>query len=172
VSGIYVNFSDDEANSESRDIEPLPSGGYLVVIDECELAECGPNSKNPGKPYYKLRFNVVADKRGGTFVDRKCWANAMLFSPALFTIVHLLKALGMNVTPGEFEIPEADWFVGKTLMIKGIYVGEQTNKQTGDKYAPKFEPKSFFSESQWNVTAPGAKGGGQKPASSQSSLLS
>jgi hypothetical protein len=155
--GIYVNFSDKEATSESRDVEPLPTGKYLVVVDECELTECGPESKNPGKYYYKFRFSVVADKRGGLYIDRKCWSNAMLFSPALYTISHILKACGIVPKPGEFEIPEADWFLGKELMIGGVLKGEEKSKDGTKTYSPKFEPKSFFSPDKWEMTTtPGA----------------
>jgi len=150
---IYVNFSDDEAASESRDIEPLPTGKYLCTITDCELAECGPDSRNPGKPYYRFEFTVTADKRGGAFVNRKCWTNAMLFSPALFTITHLMKAVGVNVVAGQMEIPDADFFLGKTIMVGGTYVGEQKDKKDPSKtYAPKFEPKSFFGQDKWEGT--------------------
>jgi hypothetical protein len=172
VSGIYVNFSDDEAASESRDFEPLPTGKYLVTITNCELAECGPESKNPGKPYYKFEFTVSADKRGGMYFDRKCWTNAMCFSPALFTITHIMKAVGINVVAGQFEIPEADYFVGLELVVGGVLIGETTDKRDpSKKYPPKFEPKSFFPKAVW--TAPVAGGSGAKAgASKASSLLS
>jgi hypothetical protein len=162
--GIYVNFSEDEAASESRDVEPLPTGKYLAVIDECSLETCGPESKNPGKPYYKFRFSVLQDKRGGQFTNRKCWTNAMLFSPALFTITHILKALGIVIAAGKFEVPEADWFLGQQLMIGGQFVGEQIDKRDpSKKYAPKFEPKYFAAADKWIGGV--ATAGGQKSSS-------
>lgn len=167
MSGIYVNFSDEEASSESIDIEPLPSGKYLVVIDECDLAE-SKSEKNFGKLYYKFRFNVIGDRKGGMYLNRKCWTNAMLFSPALYTISHILKACGMSPESGQFEVPDADWFLGQEIMIGGLYVGEQEAKDgSGKKYAPKFEPKSFWSKARWTDT-PGTSAGTPK----RSSLLS
>jgi hypothetical protein len=172
VSGIYVNFSDDEAASESRDVEPLPSGKYLCVVDDCQLAECGPESNNPGKPYYKFQFKVVEDKRGGVYAGRYCWANAMLFSPALFTITHIMKACGLTVTAGRMMVPEADFFVGKIMVVGGILMGESTDKRDpSKKYPPKFEPKSYFAQAQWSqVGAPAATG--KATAKGATSLLS
>jgi len=171
VTGIYVNFSEDEAASESRDIEPLPSGKYLMVVDDVTLEVCGPASKNPGKNYYKVQFKVVEDRKGNIYVGRYCWANAMLFSPALFTITHIMKACGIEVTAGKMMIPEADFFIGKIMVVGGILVKEQEAKDgSGKTYPAKFEPKSYFAEATWNQVG-SSTSGGQATAKS-SSLLS
>ena len=168
--GLYVNFSDEEAASESRDMEPLPTGKYLVTITDVTLKECGSESKNPGKPYYAIEFTVVADKKGGTFVNRKCWTNAMLFNPALYTISNLMKALGLVPEPGRFKVPGADFFVGKTIMIGGLHVPEQKDKRDPSKvYAPKYEPKGFWPETAWTGQAGTATA---KSGTTRSSLLS
>jgi len=152
--GLYVNFSEEEAASESRDIEPLPTGKYLMTITDVNLRECGLASKNPGKPYYAIEFTVVADKKGGQFVNRKCWTNAMLFNPALYTISNMMKALGLPVSSGRMRVPSPDFLIGKVMMVGGLYVGEQKDKQDPSKtYQPKFEPKGFWAEAQWTAAA-------------------
>ena len=171
---LYVNFSDEEAASTPRDVEPLPSGKYLVIMDEVDLAYCGPESKNPGKPYYRIRFTVVADKKAGIYVGRKCWTNAMLFSPALYTIEQIMKAIGFEGAgqSGKKRVPRASELLDLTIMISGSNVGEQKDKKDPSKtYAPKFEPKSYWPESAWAAGISGTATG--KPAASgTASLLS
>jgi len=169
--GLYVNFSDEEAASESRDIEPLPTGKYLVTITDVILKECGPDSKNPGKAYYAIEFTVGADRKAGQYVNRKCWTNAMLFNPALYTISNLMKAFGLVVSPGRMKVPSAEWFVGKVLMIGGLYVGETKDKKDPSKtYSPKFEPKGFWPESKWEES--GGTATAKSTTGARSSLLS
>lgn len=169
--GLYVNFSAEEAASESKDLEPLPSGKYLVTITKCDLT-ASQSVKNFGKPYYKIEFTVAADMRGGTFEGRKCWTNAMLFSPALFTITHLMKACGFGVSEGRVRIPDADEFIGKILVIGGVLKPESRDKKDPSKvYSARYEPMSYFPADVWKK-----KGGVASVASaatpSASSLLS
>lgn len=146
MSGIRVNFSDKEAGAENQDMEPLPSGKYPCAITDVTLEECGPDSKNPGKPYYKIEFTV----QEGKYENRKCWTNAMLFDGALYTIVKLMKALGFNVAKGEMEVPSAEELQGKKVVVSGVKIGETKDKKDSTKvYAPKFEPKNFFPMDSW-----------------------
>lgn len=168
--GLYVNFSDDEAASESRDMEPLPTGKYLVSITDVTMKE-SQSDKNPGKPMYSFEFTVVDDKRGGVFRERKTWALAMLWSPALFTITHIMKACDFPVNAGRVRIPAPGEFIGKVIMIGGILRGEQKDKNDPSKtYAARFEPKSFWPESKWKET-PGTATA-KTSAGGRSSLLS
>jgi len=170
--GLYVNFSDQEAATEGRDIEPLPSGKYLCTITDVDLRLCGPESKNPGKKYYAVEFTVVEDKRGGEFVNRKCWTNAMLFSPALYTIVQIMKAIGIPVNSGKGRIPEPSELIDQIVVVAGRYVGEQVDKKDPSKvYSPKFEPKSIMARAMWDSTG-GAITGKKASSSARSSLLS
>ena len=167
---LYINFSDDEAASESRDMEPLPTGKYLVTITDCELRE-SQSERNPGKPYYAVEFTVVEDRKGGQFVNRKCWGNAMLFKPALFTITHIMKACGFVVQEGRVRIPKPGELIGQTLVVGGLYVGEKKDKNDPSKtYAPKFEPKSYFPADKW--TQAGLAVGKTTASGGRSSLLS
>lgn len=150
---LYVNFSEDEAASESRDLEPLPSGKYLMAITDCELKE-SKSAKNPGKPYYAITLTVVQDKAGGRYVGRKAFSNAMLFSPALFTITHIMKALGYQVSGGKVRIPPAPELIGKELVVGGVKVNETQAKDDPSKtYPAKFEPKSYFAKGTWQQGA-------------------
>lgn len=146
---LYIDFSSDEAASESRDFEPLPSGKYLMVIADVKLKE-SQSEKNPGKPYYAVEFDVVEDKSGGQYRGRKAWGNAMLFKPALFSITHIMKALGYEVTEGRMRIPTPEELMGRQLVVGGIKTGETKDKLDPSKtYPPKFEPKSYFPASTW-----------------------
>lgn len=163
---LYIDFSSEEAASESRDFEPLPSGKYLMSIADVTLKE-SQSEKNPGKPFYAVEFDVVEDRSGGQYRNRKAWTNAMLFKPALFTITHIMKALGYEVNEGRMRIPTPDELIGKILVVGGIKVGETRDKNDPSKvYQPKFEPKSFFAASTWKSSGSVSTAAGkQNPAS-------
>jgi hypothetical protein len=149
TDGLYVNFSEEEAASEGRDMEPLPTGKYLCTITDVDMRE-SKSAKNNGKPYYAIELTVVEDKRGGIYVNRKMWTNAMLFPPALYTIVQIMKAMGQNVQPGRGRLPEAEELMGLVLVVSGIMVGVTKDKNDPTKeYPPKFEPKSFMPKEKW-----------------------
>lgn len=170
---LYVNFSDEEASSESIDYEPLPSGKYLVTITDVELRQAGEGSKNPGKPMYSFRFTVVEDRRGNTFFGRHCWKLAMLFPPALYTISHIMKACGFPVSAGQMRIPKPAEFIDQQIVIGGLLQPERKDKNDPSKvYSPKFEPKSFWPASQWTEKPGTSVGGRMTPKSGASSLLS
>jgi len=171
--GLYVNFSDEEAASEARDIEPLPSGKYLVRITDVDMREVQ-SSKNLGKPMYNIEFTVIGDKANGQYVNRKCWTIACLFPPALYTISHLMKALNMSVTSGRVRIPKPEELIDQVVVIGGAYVGEQEAKDgSGKKYPPKYEVKSIFAETKWAEVTSGKPSQRAGTATSKgSSLLS
>jgi len=59
------------------DFSPIPKGWYEGVIYEASLEKTGPNAKNPGKPFYKLRVNVTQE---GEHYKRVVFDNVMLFT--------------------------------------------------------------------------------------------
>lgn len=140
---IRVNFSETEASSES--LAPLPAGKYRVAISDVELRE-SKSEKNSGKPYYAFEFTV----QDGPYEGRKAWTNAMLWDGALYTIVRIMKSLNMPVVAGDMDIPEADDFIGKELLMQG-----KVQKQEG--YDDRFEPRSFFSLTGAGATASSGK---------------
>jgi hypothetical protein len=145
--GLYVDFSDQEAASESRDTEPLPSGKYLATITNVDLRE-SKSEENYGKPYYGIEFTVIDSVRGPDFNNRKAWTNAMLWSGALYTITHVMKAVGMQTAAGRMRIPSPEELIGKVVVIGGT-LKPGTNKKTGEKYEPRYEPRFFAPEGQW-----------------------
>lgn len=168
---LYVNFSDEEAASESRDREPLPTGKYLMCIADVELRE-SKSEKNKDKPYYAVQFKVVEDKKGGQFKDRSAFTNAMLFAPALFTITHIMKATGFNVAAGRVRIPTPADLQGKVLVVGGQLRPEQKDKNDPSKvYAPRFEPTFFAKPETWNA-AGGSATAKTSAGGASSSLLS
>jgi hypothetical protein len=99
---LRLDLSQEELTSEARVYEPLPAGAYIVCITEGNVAYCGPNSKNPGKPYWRLKLTV--QEGPGTkpeLVGRNVYTNVMLFKGAGYSWAQLGKALGMdpNVVP-------------------------------------------------------------------------
>jgi hypothetical protein len=113
ISNLRVNFSDQEANSEARSFDPIPSGKYHVRLTDISTEKCGPTSKNPGKPYWHIEFTI----QDGPHEDRKVWTNAMLFEGALYTLSQLLKATGNGEAIKTGKIPPADSFMGAELTI-------------------------------------------------------
>lgn len=172
---LYVDFSSEEAGSESRDMEPLPSGKYLCQITKVDTRECGPESKNPGKPYYAIEFTVMEDKAGGQYAKRKCWTNAMLFSPALYTIENIMKAIEFSEAgkTGRKRVPRPSELIDRIIVVQGRKKGEEKDKNDPSKtYAPKFEPGGYFKESTWKGGSVGSASGKTASAGDASSLLS
>jgi hypothetical protein len=156
ASELRVDFSEKELASEARDFTPMPTGKYNVAVTEVEVKACGPESKNPGKPYWALTL-VVQD---GKYEDRKLWSNVMLFSPALFSYVQIAKALGgeweASITPGNAQygkIPHGDKLVGQMLTVN---VAKQVDQYKIDRDGLEDgEPKPFKNEVK-NYSAAGA----------------
>lgn len=159
--GIRVNMTAKEGASKT--LEPLPSGKYLVTVTDCDLVECGPTSKNPGKPMFQLELTV----QEGTYENRKVWTNVMLFEKALYSIAQMLTSIGVDVkeigdqaefqVPG-FEpniIPGPEFWMGKQFVVRVKLVGPRkiTNKQTGEtkEYDERAEVKGFMPASTGTV---------------------
>jgi len=132
--GLKVNFSSEEASSEARSVELLPRGEYHVKITDVEDRECGDNSKNPGKPYWGIQFTV----QDGQYEDRKLWTNCMLFSPALYTLSQLMKALGYNIKEGDFELPDSDDLIGRDVVV-AVRIKPASKGADGQEYDKRNE---------------------------------
>lgn len=181
--GIRVNMTQKEAASESRDVELLPIGKYLMAITDVEVREVTSEPKpgkrdNRGKPYYAIEFTI----QDGDYDGRKAWTNAMIFDGALFTVVNILKALGVpfsgtdeNPTfqvPG-FEpnvVPPAGWFLGKVMVVRVAHSkGGIKDKETGERYPTRAEPNGFFPADSWDPAKAPTKA--KVAASASNSLL-
>lgn len=183
TSGIRVNLSAKEAASESRDQELIPIGKYLMAVSDVDTKEVTNPPKegkrdNRGKLYYAIELTVL----GTDYDARKVWTNAMLFDGALYTMVNILKALGVPFTgsdenptfqvPG-YEpnvIPEPGWFLGKQMVVRvGHKKGTIKDRETGERYADRAEPTGFFSTKDWDATKAPSKA--KTAASANNSLL-
>lgn len=159
MSGLKVNFSSEEAASEGKSFDPIPKGEYHVKITDVELRECGENSKNPGKPYWALQFTV----QDGQYENSKVWTNCMLFSPALYTLSQLMKALGHNITAGEFELPDSEDLIGRDVVI---IVKVQGKRKVGDKEYDERNDVSGIKPWVEGMTLSATTGGTKKKAGS------
>lgn len=130
---LHVNFTDQEASSEARDFTPIPSGWYHVALTDGSIEECGPESKNAGKPYWKVELTV----QDGPYENRKVFSNVMLFDGALYSLSQLLKACGYDVESGTLEVPTIDELIGKTFEIR-VKVQAAT-----EKYDARNDVKGF-----------------------------
>jgi hypothetical protein len=144
--GIKVVLSDKEASS--KPFELMPRGWYKAVISDGEVKE-SKSLKNAGKPFYSLELTIV----DGKYEGRKVFDNVMCFEGALYSVVQLCAAVGMDVEAGEFEIPELSDFLdggqygGVEFMISLAVQKERTAKdpQTGEDktYAERNEVKGY-----------------------------
>lgn len=161
--GIKVNMTAKEGSSASLD--PLPVGKYLVAVTDGKLQE-SKSAKNSGKPYYNFELTV----NEGQYDGRKIFTNVMCFDGALYSMSQMLKALDVFVdarpdgtatfqVPGfeENEIPELEWFLGKTFVVKLSIEKERT--VDGKTYPERNEVKSWSSIKDW-------KGPGAAPSAS------
>lgn len=140
--GLKVNFSQDEADSAPREV--LPTGAYPVSIVDIEHREVKPGSPNVGKPYWSIRF-VVQD--GNKYAGQSIFANIMLFSTdksgTLSTLAQFLKALGYDISQGEFELPDNDEIQGKTLTVIGRKLPAGPDRKSGKDLPERFQVNAY-----------------------------
>lgn len=144
---LKLNMSDDEAKSEARSFQVLPTGDYLCNIVEIKEDSVKPGSLNTGKPYWNVRF--VVDSANGAYEGRTLYANVMLFEGALFAIKQLVEAVFPEFVEGnELTVPEPDAFEGKQVVITGVKFPagskiKRKNQVTGTRDRDTFEVKGY-----------------------------
>lgn len=145
--GIKVNMTDKEASSAPREL--LPVGKYKVAVTDGELKQ-SKSAKNNGKPFYALELTV----NEGDYDGRKIWTNVMMFEGALYSVVQMLKALGVEFTSGgnfqvpgheENELPELEWFIGQEFVVSVVKTEAKKDKETGKEYPERNDIKSWMS---------------------------
>lgn len=153
-AALYVDFSSEEASAEGREYTPLPTGSYKCIIEDVQLTE-SKSVKNPGKPMYNIRFNVIEDHKNGEFVGQKIFGTFCLWSGALYSMTMLMKSTGFAVNQGRMRIPTAEQLMGKEVVVSGVLAGPRKDKEDPTKeYAARFEAKGFLPTTKWR-----AKGG-------------
>lgn len=143
LENLRVNFSEEEASSEARDYEPLPTGKYHVTIFDGEVA-FSQSQANPGKPYWKLTLQV----QDGKYEGRRLWGNVMLWDGALFSLAQILKAVGREDALKSGKIPAVNELIGKDLVVTAQKL-QDTYKMEKEGIDPKTaspEERSYKTE--------------------------
>ncbi len=138
--GLKVNFSKDEAESNAREV--LPTGEYHTKIVEIETREVKPDSTNAGKPFWNVQFVVQTDKYAGN----RIYSNIMLFegkNGTLASLSQFLKALGYDITPGEFELPSEDDLIGRDINVRGTKIPAGYNKKAQKDLPERFNVNGY-----------------------------
>lgn len=141
MSRLKVNFSKNEAESQVREI--APSGEYHCKITEIESKTVNPSSKNAGKPYWNIKFNIQ-DPTQAHFAP--LYSNIMLFEGedgTLGSLAQFLKALGYDVTAGEFDLPEEDELMGRDINVKGVKKQAGYDRKAGKDLNERFQVNGY-----------------------------
>jgi hypothetical protein len=147
---LKVDFSSEEANSEARSFDPIPSGTYHCKITGIKKETCGEQSKNPGKPYWAVEYTV----QDGEYERRKVWGNCMLFNGSLYTLAQILKATGNEKALQSGAVPDPDTLITKDV---DVIVRKQRNKY--------LEERDGSDEPIWSNDVKGVKTWDGKPSS-------
>lgn len=123
TDGLRVNFSDKEASARGQGADLMPRGNYHVKCTDGSWEECGPNSKNPGKPYWKLEFTI----QDGPYAGRGLFTNVMLFEGALYSLSQIMKAMGLSVDSGDTTVPDLEDVISRDFVV-GVVVKKETEE--------------------------------------------
>jgi hypothetical protein len=133
---VKVNVSDRE--DTAGDYQPLPSGKFHCVITDVDKRE-SQSEANPGKPMLYFTMTV----QDGPYAEKTMGVNACLWTGALYTIVNLLKAIGVyddcKDKNGDLDIPDApEFYLGRDIEVR-----RGVNKKTKEKN-PEDDPSSWI----------------------------
>ena len=159
--GLRVDFSSKEAESEALSFTPMPSGNYHVKITEITDKE-STSEKNYGKPYWNVEMTV----QEGKYLDRKLWANVMLFEGALYSLSQLLKATGHADAIKSGKIPNKEVFISKDVLIvvkKQLDEYAMRDADPDDPPIYKNEVKGFKTYQEGALDSASASGGSLLP---------
>lgn len=149
---LKLNMSSEEAKSEPRSFQVLPTGEYLCNIVEIKEEIVKPGSTNADKPFWNIRF--VVDSANNGYEGRTIYTNVMLFEGALFAIKQLVEAIfPENINHNELNVPESSDFEGKQVVVSGVkyLAGSKIKRKgvvTGTRDRDTFEVKGYKSAGQ------------------------
>jgi hypothetical protein len=154
---LRVNFSDDEAKSEGRGYDPIPTGKYPARIVKVDLEKCSPKSKNPGKPMWNVQMIIQnEDNDDHKYHGRYLFARVMLFDGALYTLAQIDKALApygepwgavtkTGVIPNQSELLDKMVTVSVVKQVDKYKIEEgEWDPNSGDPKPQKNEVKGFM----------------------------
>lgn len=116
---VMASLNLDFSNVQSR--EPLPEGVYDASVAKVDQVL----SKSSGNPMLKIEFNI--NNEG--YTGRKVWGNYVLTEAAMWKVMELFKALGLD-TDSVVDI-DTDDMIGLTCQLKIAqreYEGNITNE--------------------------------------------
>jgi hypothetical protein len=111
LSNLTIDFSSQEAASEARIWETLPTGAYHVKVTDVAIKQAT-SEKNRGKPYYALTLTV----QDGKYIGKKLWSNVMLWSGAGYTLAQIMKAMNRPVGAG-VKVPLPQELLGYDFIV-------------------------------------------------------
>jgi len=120
---IKVNFSAEEANSEARTFDAIPTGEYVANITKIEQKKVkaekpsGEKNDNAGKPWWNVQLKLTDANENGEYKKRVLFASCMLFDGALYSTAQLLKACGYENAIASGSIPAPDKLLGKEVVV-------------------------------------------------------
>lgn len=138
--GLKVNFSRTEAESSVRQV--VPSGEYHCKVFEIETREVKPGSLHVGKPYWNIQFLI----QSGPYAGNRLMSNIMLFAGkdgTLSSLAQFLRALGYEISEGEFELPDADDLIGKDINVVGTKLLAGYDKKAGRELPDRFQVRGY-----------------------------
>lgn len=138
--GLKVNFSKQEAESSVRQV--VPSGEYNCKVFEIETREVKPGSPHVGKPYWHVQFVIHT----GPYASNRLISNIMLFAGkdgTLSSLAQFLRALGFEVSEGEFELPDPNDIIGKDINVVGTKRLAGIDKKTNRELPDRFEVRGY-----------------------------
>lgn len=138
--GLKVNFSRTEAESSVRQV--VPSGEYNCKVFEIETREVKPGSVHAGKPYWNVQFVI----QSGTYAKNRLLSNIMLFAGkdgTLSSLAQFLRALGYEVSEGEFELPDPNELIGKDINVVGTKRLAGFDKKANRELPDRFEIRGY-----------------------------
>lgn len=124
---MKIDFKSDEQvlSGNNGPFKPLPAGDYRAQIYDVSLQHFKPTSKNPNRPYYKITFKLVDNKRQifqqvGLFPQWSTGSDNFTFFQFFSVVLGMSeKTLRKAVRDdrGEFEVPDPKTLMGKELIL-------------------------------------------------------
>lgn len=128
-----------------KDFELLPSGKYVVEVEDYKESSAGPNAKNPGAPIISWQLRVQDPEQ---YEGRVIWENMAIIPPkgenkgTLWRVKGFLNACGFEVD-GEIDF-DPDAVLGSTCVARVSVQKGRKNQETGEEYDDRNVVKAFL----------------------------
>lgn len=131
MSTIKITGITDEALADKGgSYEPVPAGSYNATIFDVK-SETVKSGDNAGKPRYNIQFALTGEGVNNRrvfsyiplYVAKDFWKTKSFFS-----------ALGIDMTAGDFTVPEPNDLSGKPIGVR-VKIGVDQNNQPKNEVA-------------------------------------